>query len=95
MGSAQGQFPAWGLLATEAQEKICPQPPARPHILRVVELRTSEVVVLEGSDAARVQRQVKDKAHSPLPILDPSLHPDRFYKGPTGESADAKIAQAR
>ena len=61
------------------QKKLdCLQPPARPHILRVVELRPSGVVVLEGSDATRVQRQVKDIAHSPLPILDPSLHPDRF-----------------
>ena len=64
------------------KKKDCPQAPARPHILRVVELRPSGVVVLEGSDAARVHRQVKDIADSPLPILDPSLHPDRFYRGP-------------
>ena len=64
------------------KKKDCLQRPARPHILRVVELRPSGVVVLEGSDVARVQGQVKDIAHSPLLILDPSLHPDRFYRGP-------------
>ena len=64
------------------KKKNCLQPPARPHILLVVELRLAGVVVLEGSDGARVQRQVKDIAYSPLPILDPSLHPDRFYRGP-------------
>ena len=64
------------------KKKDCLQLPARPHILRVVELRPSGVVVLEGSNAARVQQHVMDIAHSPLPILDPSLHPDRFYRGP-------------
>ena len=64
------------------KKKNCMQPPARPHILRVVELRSSGVVVLEGSDAARVQRQVKDISHSSLPILDPTLHPEKFYRGP-------------
>ena len=58
------------------QKKDYLRPLMRPHILRVVELRPSRVVVLEGSDAARVHRHVKDIAHSPLPILDPSLHPD-------------------
>ena len=64
------------------KKKDCLQPPARPYILRVVELRPSGVVVLEGSDVARVQRRVKDIAHSHLPILDPTLHPHRFYRGP-------------
>ena len=38
------------------KKKDCLQPSARPHNLRVVELRPSGVVALEGSDAARVQR---------------------------------------
>ena len=80
------------------QKKDCLQPSARLHILRVIELRPSGVVVLEGSDTARVQRQVKDIAHNPLPILDPSLHPDRFYRGSNLHCrvcAGAEIAQAR
>ena len=65
------------------KQKNCLQPPARPHILRIVELRPSGIVILEGSDAARTQRQIKDVAQSPLPILDLALHPYRFYRGPT------------
>ena len=55
------------------QTKNCLLSPARPYILRVVELRPSGVAVLEGRDATQCQRQVKDIAHSPLPILDPKL----------------------
>ena len=53
--------------------KNCMLPLARPHILRVVELRPSGVAVLEGRGAARCQRQVKDIAHNPIPILDHNL----------------------
>ena len=38
------------------KQKNCLQPPARPHILRIVELRPSGIVILEGSDATRTQR---------------------------------------
>ena len=57
------------------------QPSAHPHVLRIVELRGSGVVILEGSDAARCTKQMKDVAHCPLPILDTSLHPGRYYRG--------------
>ena len=56
---------------------------ARPHILRVVEIKPSGVAVLEGSDAARVEEQVKNIAHSQLPILDHNTYPERFCRGPT------------
>ena len=65
------------------ETKNCLLPPARPHVLRVVEPRPSGVAVLEGRDAARCQRQVKDIAHSSLPILDPELQSERFYRAPT------------
>ena len=78
----KASFQSGDYVLLQQKKKDCLQPPARPHILRVVELRPSGVVALEGSDAARVQRQVKDIAHSSLPILDPSPHPDRFYRGP-------------
>ena len=47
--------------------------PARPHVLRVVEIRPAGVAVLEGSDAAKIEKQIKNMAHCPLPILDTKL----------------------
>ena len=52
---------------------------ASPHILRVVEIKPTGVAVLEGSDGARVEEQVKNIAHSRLPILDHNTLPERFY----------------
>ena len=51
---------------------------AHPHVLHIVELRKSGVVILEGSDAARCTKQMKDVAHCPLTILDTTLHPGRY-----------------
>ena len=53
--------------------------PARPHILRVVEMKPSGMALLKGSDATRVEEQVKNIAHSQLPILDHNTLPERFY----------------
>ena len=72
------------------------QVPAYPHVLRIVELRASGVVILEGSDAARCTRQMRDVAHCPLPFLDTTLHPGRYYRGASvachgcGEKNDGK-----
>ena len=55
--------------------------PAVPHVLRIVELRRSGIVILEGSDSARCTKQMKDVAHCPLPILNTTLHPGRYYRG--------------
>ena len=57
--------------------------PARPHVLRVVEIKASGVALLEGSDAARIEEQQKNIAHCPLPILDGNMYPERFYRGPS------------
>ena len=54
------------------------QASAHPHVLSIVELRASGVVILEGSDAPRCTKQMKDVAHCPLPILDTTLHPGRY-----------------
>ena len=59
------------------------QAPSRPHVLRIVELKDSGVVVMEGSDAARWEEQVKNFAHCPLPILDTNMYPARYYRGPS------------
>ena len=56
------------------------QPPAYPHVLRILEIRPTGIVILEGSDAARCSRQLKDVAHCPLPILDTRLYPGRYYR---------------
>ena len=52
-----------------------------PHVLRIVELRPSGIVVLEGSDAARITKLMKDLAHCNLPIEDTRLYPGRYYRG--------------
>ena len=52
-----------------------------PHVLRIVELRPSGIVVLEGNDAARVTKLIKDVAHCPPPIQDTRLYLGRYYRG--------------
>lgn len=52
--------------------------PARPHILRAVQVKGSGVAVLEGSDVARIEEQLKNIAHNLLPILNHNLYPERF-----------------
>ena len=52
-------------------------------MLRIVEVKESGVVLIEGSDAARCEEQVKNVAHCPLPILDTSMYPARYYRGPS------------
>ena len=54
--------------------------PARPHVLRVVEIKKSGVALLEGSDADRIEEQQKNIAHYLLPILDTKLYAERFYR---------------
>ena len=53
--------------------------PTRPH----VEIKPSEVVLMEGSDAARWEEQLKNVAHCPLPILDTKICSERYYHGPS------------
>ena len=57
--------------------------PTRPHVLRIVEIKPSGVVVMEGSDAARREEQIKNIAHCPLPILDTKMYPERYFRGPS------------
>ena len=59
------------------------QAPSRPHVLRIVEVKESGVVLMEGSDAARCEEQVKNVAHCPLPILDTTMYLARYYRGPS------------
>ena len=57
--------------------------PSRPHVLRIVEVKPSGVVLMEGSDAARREEHIKDIAHSPLPILDTNKYPECYFRGPS------------
>ena len=41
----------------------------------MVEVRDSEVAMLEGVDAVRIEELLKNIAHNPLPILDHNLYP--------------------
>ena len=59
------------------------EPIARPHVLRIVEIRPSGAVVMEGSDAARQEEQIKNIAHCPLPILDTNMYLERYFHGPS------------
>ena len=65
------------------QTKSTLDAPARPHVLRVVEIRLSGVAVLEGSDAPRIEEEIKNIAHNPLPILDNNTCLERLYRRPS------------
>ena len=71
-------FPVGDHVMVRRETKNTLQAPAHPHMLRIVELRASGVVILEGSDAARCTKQMKDVAHCPLSISDTTLHPGRY-----------------
>ena len=58
----------------EQSENVC---------LRIVEMETSEVVLMERSDAASWEEQVKNVAHFPIPILDTQMYPTSYYRGPS------------
>ena len=77
----KASFAVGDYVMVKRETKNTLQAPAHPHVLRIVELRASGVVILEGSDAARCTKQMKDVAHCPLPILDTTLHPGRCWRG--------------
>ena len=62
-----------------------------PHVLRIFELTPSGIVVVEGSDAARCTKLMKDIAHYRLPIEDTRLHPKRYYRREHGGAICVKV----
>ena len=54
-----------------------------PHILRVLRLKESGVVVLQGQDGSCVEEQVKNVAPCYLTIKDNKIYPERFFRGET------------
>ena len=55
-------------------------PPVRPHVLRVVEIRKSGVAVLQGSDATTIRHQVSKLGHCSVPVTDTNLYPATFVR---------------
>ena len=56
----KASFAVGDYVMVKRETKNTLQAPAHPHVLRIVELRASGVVILEGSDAARCTKQMKD-----------------------------------
>ena len=54
--------------------------PTRPHILRVVEVKPSGVLKLQGQDAQLWTKQAKNVAHCLLTIVDTKLYPERMKR---------------
>ena len=54
--------------------------PTRPHILRVVEVKPSGVLKLQGQDAQLWTEQAKNVAHCPLTIVVTNLYPERMKR---------------
>lgn len=53
-------------------------PPMRPLILRVVELRESDVAVLQGNDGARGSHHIVKLAHCLVPVADSRAYPETY-----------------
>lgn len=51
------------------------------HVPRVVKIKSIGVMVLEESDAARIEEHQKKIEHCPLPILDRITFLERLYRG--------------
>ena len=50
------------------------------HILRIVELRSSGVAILQGNDGATVAHQVSKLAHCSVPVSDTRIYPETFIR---------------
>ena len=59
------------------------QPSIYPHILRVMEIRGSGVIVLQGRDGETVTRQVAQLAHCSVPVADRKIYPEKYWKTDT------------
>ena len=54
--------------------------PVRPHILRIVEIRFSNVAVLQGSDSATVAHQISKQAYCSIPVSNTRVYPERYVR---------------
>ena len=63
-----------------------------PHILRIIELKKSGVVILQGRDGTTVSRQVAQLAHCSVPVADHRIYPEKYIKT---KSAHCQICGSR
>ena len=54
------------------------EPSVTPHILRIVEIKDTGVVVLQGRDAIKVSRRIEQLAHCSVPVADHKIYPELF-----------------
>ena len=54
------------------------EPSVTPHILKIVEIRDTGVVVLQGRDATKVTRRIEQLAHCSVPVADHKIYPELF-----------------
>ena len=72
---AVGQF-----VVVKQKKKHTLQPSVRPHILRIVDMKPTRVVVLQGSDGSTVDHQVTQLTHCSVPIADTQIYPHKFIR---------------
>ena len=82
LGQAQGVLCPRGLRDDPAGTRNTLDAPARPHVLCILEVKPSGVVLMEGNDVGRKEEQIKNVAQWPLPILDTTMYPERYFQGP-------------
>ena len=73
-------FAVGDFLLLKQKKKNIFDPPVRPHVLRVVELRKSGVAILQGSDATTISHQVSKLAHCSVPVTNTNLYPKTFIR---------------
>ena len=54
------------------------EPSVTPHILRIVEIRDTGVVILQGRDATQISKRIEQIAHCSVPIADHKTYPELF-----------------
>ena len=50
--------------------------------------------MLEGSDVVKIEKEIKNIAHNPLPILDHNTYLERLYRRPSVQ-ADSLVGVVR
>ena len=73
-------FAVGDFVLLKQKKKNTLDPPVRPHVLRVIELRKSGVAILQGSDATTISHQVSKLAHCSVPVIDTNLYPETFVR---------------
>ena len=76
----KAKFEVGQFVMVKQKKKHTLQPSVRPHILRIVNIKSTGVVVLQGSDGTTVDHQVTQLAHCSVPIADTKLYPHKYIR---------------